>query len=272
MVEAIGTEWREMAIIAVVLLAILGIAEFFKRMVGCSVETSRKSIHVSVGLILTSFPFFFENFNSVFLLCSAILIFIILTLIFKSLNSLHGVQRSSLGAPLFPVATILIFYWAEGQWLLFSVPMVMLTIPDALAALIGKSYDKMSFKVWGEKKSIEGSLTFMLTAFFLITLPLFYSGAVELEKALMIGFLLSFFVACVEAFSAWGTDNFFIPVLSYWGLSYFLGFSMDQLVIHLSFLMVAIAMGIALFLAKKLSMTFALGVVFVLYLLTLLMI
>jgi phytol kinase len=183
-------------------------------------EVLRKIMHVSMGLIASSFPWLFDQVWPVLLLAVGSIATLILVRsgisVAGSLRGvLHGVQRSSWGELLFPVAVAVVFVLADGDPLLYSVPILILTLADAVAALIGVFYGQIQFSTLEGRKSIEGSLAFFIVAFLCVHIAVLLFTEVGRIESLLIGLLMGVIAMMFEAVAWRGLDNLFIPVASF---------------------------------------------------------
>jgi phytol kinase len=205
-------------------LALLGLAflllRLFEKHRSPHPEVLRKLMHVPMGLITASFPWLFDQAWPVLLLAaSSLAVLVLVRSGFSATRSvrgvLHGVERSSWGELLFPVSVALLFVLAQGDPLLYSVPILILALADAVAALIGVYYGQTQFKTLEGSKSIEGSFAFFIVAFLCVHVAVLLftdSGRVE---SLLIGLLMGIIVMLFEAVAWRGLDNLFIPVASF---------------------------------------------------------
>ncbi len=122
-----------------------------------------------------------------------------------------GVDRHTIGELYFPVSVALVFWLARGRSpLLFCIPILVLTLADAVGALVGVRYGQHRFE--GSAKSLEGSIAVVVTAFFCVHLPLLLWTSVGRAETLLIAATLALLVMLLEG-SAWrGLDNLFIPI------------------------------------------------------------
>jgi phytol kinase len=206
------------AAIAVV-LALLGLLaglRLLRQRVTLHPELARKLSHLGFGLITLTFPWIFRSAVPV-LVVSAIAIVSLLALRYvPSLRAsvgeaVHGVDRSSLGDLYFPIAVGGLFLLADGNWVLYTLPLLTLTLADAVAALIGVAYGRLKYDGAEGRKSIEGSLAFFLVAFLAIHLPLLLLTTTGRAESLLIGLTFGVLVMLLEAVAWPGLDNQFIP-------------------------------------------------------------
>ncbi len=205
-------------------------------------EIARKLVHIGAGLIALSIPWLFSEVWPVILLtvlASAAMVLL------KSVRALRdgvgqatgAVLRKTLGEVLFPVAAGLLFVWSAGDKLLYSIPLLILTFADTLAALVGEQYGKLRLKMSGDRKSYEGVLAFFLTAFFCVHVPVLMWGHTTRLASLLIGVDVSLLVMMAEAATSWGLDNLIIPIWGYMLLKSLLEMDAAQLAVHLTFVL-----------------------------------
>lgn len=183
-------------------------------------ELQRKSVHMGMGLITLGFPWIFSDTWPVVLLA---LLAVAGLLGMKWIGplktrfggALHGVERSSLGEIYFPLAVALLFILAGEIPVLYVVPMLVLTLADAVAAIIGIRYGSHPFSTSEGHKSAEGSLAFFLTAFGSTLLPVLIMTDVPAGKVIIGSLVIGLLVMLFEAISVGGLDNLFIPVGCY---------------------------------------------------------
>lgn len=121
--------------------------------------------------------------------------------------------RRSWGIALFPLpylVLLVLFPDAEQRWLI-ALPMLILAVSDALAAVVGTLLNTPSFTLTGDRKSIGGSLTFVVvTWLILLSFPSPLS-ALPTAQVYPITLLLALLLAAVEALGSNGRDNLYIP-------------------------------------------------------------
>ena len=202
-------------------------------------EILRKLMHVLMGLVASSFPWLFDTNWPVLVLAGGSLLALIVVRsgrgVTRSLRGvLHGVERSSWGELLFPVAIAVVFVLADGNALLYVVPILILTLADAVAALIGLYYGQLQFSTLEGSKSLEGSFAFFIVTFLCVHVAvLLFSDAGRMES-LLIGVLMGVIVMMFEAVAWRGLDNLFIPVASLALLETYLGLDASGLGLRLT--------------------------------------
>jgi phytol kinase len=244
--------------ILIVLLSLGGAflgSRLLQRYAAPNPELLRKLIHVVMGLVAAAFPWLFERAWPVLLLAGLSLLALILLRsglsTTRSLQGvLHGVKRTSWGELLFPVSVALLFLLADGDPLLYSVPILILTLADAVAALIGVYYGQVTFSTLEGAKSIEGSLGFFIVAFLCVHVPVLLFAETGRLESLLIGLLMGIIVMLFEAVAWRGLDNLFIPVASYGLLQSYLSMDSATLTVRL---VVILLLGLSLLFWRRRS-------------------
>lgn len=177
-------------------------------------ELARKMMHIATGLVALTFPALLHDTKAVWLACSLAIIMLLLQKYFKPLKALgsvlNSVQRVSLGDVYFLISIALIYQLAPEP-IYFTIPILVLTLADALAALIGVRYGQTKYFVAQDQKSLEGSAAFFLIAFLSTHIPLLLSNATGRLESLLIAVLVGLVIMIIEAISWQGLDNLFIP-------------------------------------------------------------
>lgn len=179
-------------------------------------EVSRKLVHVVAGLLTLSFPWLFDSPWPVAALAGVAVAALLALRHTQIGRMLHGVERDSRGELYFPVAVAAVFYLSKGVAVLYTIPILLLTLADAVAALIGVRYGLVKFDTFeGGRKSLEGALAFFVVAFLCTHVTLLLTTHVGRVETLLIGLEIGFLVMLVELVAWRGLDNLFIPLFSF---------------------------------------------------------
>lgn len=213
-------EWASILFVVVLLLLSLLIIKIIEAKTDINGEMKRKLFHMSMGLVMLVFPYIFNSVVSVGVLAILSLLVLLLLKHSKLKNTLgtvlYSVNRESLGEVFFVISVVTIFYLSKGNKILYSIPILVLTFADSIAALIGKNYGKKNLAELNEDaKSIEGSFMFFMVAFMATLVPLLLFTTVGREETLIISTIIGFNVALIEMISHTGNDNLFIPMTTY---------------------------------------------------------
>ena len=224
---------------------------------GISEELARKFVHVAMGITCLSFPWVFASVWPVFVLCGLSLIGLIVVKLHPKLRGraggcLYGVERQSLGELYFAVGIAVLFWWSDGDPLMFCVPTLVLTVADAAGALIGLRYGKTSYATLTGHKSAEGSAMFFLAAFMSAHVPLLLFSEIGRAEVLLVSLTLALLVMLVEAISTGGLDNLLIPLGGHFLLSEYM--TMPIATLGGRFILVVLLVTVVLTLRKRSSL------------------
>jgi len=220
-----------------VVLAI-GVLLLSCRALPVAAELRRKSVHISLGLGCLSFPWIFDSFWPVLVLCLASLgaFFFLRQAKGRWKELLHGVERPSLGEFYFPISVTLLFALMRNPVTDYVIPLLVLTLADAMGALIGLRYGRARYSTSDGFKSLEGSLAFFLTAFLSTHVCLLLGSPVGRAESLLIATVIGALVMLVEAVAWRGIDNLLVPLASYALVHSYLEMSVADLVYRLALL------------------------------------
>jgi phytol kinase len=230
--------WLGILLVVTVLGVVLAALKCLIPRLGLAPETSRKMVHILMGLLTLSFPWLFDAAWPVLLLALLAVTALTATRVFAPLRQsfggvLHGVERQSLGEIYFPLAVALLFLLADGNPLLYTIPLLTLTLADAVAALVGVHYGQLRFATSEGTKSVEGSFAFFTLAFLSAHVPLLLLSDTGRAESLLIALVLGLLVMLFEAISVGGLDNLFIPLGCYALLRRYLTMGPDELLVRL---------------------------------------
>lgn len=180
-------------------------------------EGLRKLAHLGTGALAIPFPWMFSSLRPVLLVCGLALVLLTAVSKIPSVRtrlggSLYCVDRDSYGEFYFPIAVALLFMLGRGDKLLYTIPILVLTFADAVAAVLGSRYGKVEYEGIGGKKSLEGSVAFFTVAFFSVHVPLLLYSDLGRAQTLFIALDIALVVMLLEAVSWRGLDNVVIPL------------------------------------------------------------
>jgi phytol kinase len=241
---------REIALVVVsliVLVAIMLSVKWLGSRFSWRPELARKGVHVATGLYATFLPFMFGEVWPVLLLvgiaAAAMLVLRLPRLAKDGLGStLHGVERNSYGELLLAAAIGVVFALSIGNPVLYVLPMAVLTLSDAAAALVGTRYGRKFFEVEAGTKSAEGVAAFFLVTWIVAMVVLLLLSDIGRGNVILLSVIIAAFGAMVEADSWHGLDNLFVPVGIYLFLAGHIATPpLDLLVLAATFALVLVA-------------------------------
>lgn len=184
-----------------------------------SAEIQRKTVHVATGLFAMALPWLLPSATLFYgLLLLTILVMALLRLPAIATAGigkvLHGVERKSWGDVMLVAAVGTLYFYSDEASIpvLYLLPLAVLTLSDAAAAVAGSSYGRMHYAIEDGRKSIEGSIVFFMVTWLLAMILLLLLSDVPRAGVVLLSFVTAAFATIVEADSWRGFDNYFVPV------------------------------------------------------------
>ncbi len=215
-----ASEWIAFAVFLTGILLIIGLAEVIMRRFEWPAEASRKTVHILVGILIFWARFLFHSPVPAIVLA---LIFIGLNLtaiVSGGMRGMHGTARFSLGTVFYPLAfLILVLLFWERDPAVLQISFLILAFGDPLAAHIGETVDNpLSFRLWRDIKSIQGSATLFVTATLLTGFGLYGLRLVDgfpvpsVSLIILAAISVGIISTAAEAISWSGSDNLTLPL------------------------------------------------------------
>ena len=238
--------WLAIALVLAALGTILLSLRLYQKWGNPHPELARKILHVGMGLVAVAFPWLFDRWWPVLVLGVLSLAGMIALRTVKGLAAgvgtvVSGVHRVSLGELYFPLAIAIQWYLylyeggpTEIRVLLYSIPLLLLTLADAVAALVGVNYGRWRYITADGLKSTEGSFSFFLCAFLCVHVPLLLATDTGKPETLLIAVLLAWVATLFEAVAWAGLDNLVLPLVTYLLLKIYLDLSVAELEMRLA--------------------------------------
>jgi phytol kinase len=249
--------WVGIGLVLGALTALLSGLRLFQRLAAPHPEVTRKLLHIGMGLVTLTLPWLFDEFWPVLLLTALSIVLLLSLRLVKALKQglgrvVGGVDRASLGEIYFPLAVAILFWLylrtneadPGARVLLYCIPMLLLTLADAAAALVGIRYGQVQYATADGHKSAEGSITFFACAFLLVHVPLLLWSDVGRAECLLIALLMALLATAVEAIAWNGLDNLVLPLTSFLLLKIYLTLDVEALLLRVavSFALLAVVL------------------------------
>jgi phytol kinase len=200
-----------LGIIVAYLIVIVLVAEGLYRFIALDVELTRKVVHIGVGNVII-LAWWLEIPTLIILGASAIAsLLALLSYFLPILPSINSVGRKSLGTFFYGLSIgILSFtFWSTApQYTVIGV--LVMTWGDGFAAIVGKSLGKHPYSLWGESKSLEGTLAMFGVSYIVTSLTLGLQGFSW--QTGVISFVVALAATGLEAISKLGIDNLTVPL------------------------------------------------------------
>ena len=105
-------------------------------------------------------------------------------------------------------------FLADSKWE-FAAAILILGVSDALAAIVGKKYGKNSgYLVFGQKKSVVGSIAFFCSALIIVTGFAVVTGISFTISTTLLVLVTTLLVTITENLGVYGSDNLLIPLVA----------------------------------------------------------
>jgi dolichol kinase len=248
------SDLRGAAVLAAIFLSLLVIAELWRRFGTPKPEYTRKLVHLGGGVACLFFPFLVQSPWVVLALALPLTGLFVAGGRFGFLQSLHGVKRKSRGAEYYPLSVFLVFLMTPGRPWLYLSAVLVLAVGDAFAALIGSRYGVIRYEVEDEKKSLEGSLVFLVIAFLAIHLPTLLLTDLPRPVCVLAALLVAALVTGFEAISLEGADNLFVPLAVVVILGKITTKPLSEVIFqNLSLLAICVGVGLAVWRSRSLN-------------------
>ncbi len=192
---------------------ILALGEGLRRTFKLSVEFTRKFVHVGVGMIAFVLVAVFKEWQWAII---PPLVFILLNYISyrrQLFTAMETGEKGQLGTVYFPISFSILIPLLWSQPVLLVASLMPMTWGDAFAAILGKLYGKHTFTVFGQTRSMEGTLVMFAFSFVAVFATLLFF-AQPLDTSLILAFVVALVAALVEAVSPLGIDNLTVPLTS----------------------------------------------------------
>lgn len=211
MINAVVSDASSAAAISVAILLLFSVGEWLHRSLKVRVELTRKLTHVGAGVIVMTFPWTLSSPWTVLLLSVSFGALLSVGKLTGLLSSVHNVDRRTSGAFFYPVAVLGTFWLSRGDPLLFCVPIAVMALADTAAALVGQSVGQFHYRVFDNRRSVEGSMGFFAFALAVCMSGLALYGAPGWPAMLIVALVAAIMATATESISVRGSDNLFIP-------------------------------------------------------------
>lgn len=220
-------EWIIFAIFLSILFLLVGSAEVIRLKLKKSPEFSRKFVHIIVGLIISTTPYFFKSAIPVLVMATIFVLINYLTTKLNLLKGMHGTERITYGTTYFPLAFFILVFWLwDSDRFIISISMLVLALADAIAAIVGgRIKNPKYYSLTNDRKSVEGSLAMFISTAMIIYfgLKIWYPEMQALTYYFVsLIIFCSLFATSWEAISSYGLDNLFIPLSVAWTIHNYL--------------------------------------------------
>lgn len=211
--ETIPPVYLQIAIAAIWVFFMLGIAWRVNRLDDKDPEVVRKIVHIGTGNIILvawwlSIPASVGITASIVASATTLLSYR-----FPILPGIDSVGRKSLGTFFYSasIGILIACFWSIQQPHYAVLGVLVMTWGDGLAALVGQRFGKHKYKVLGRQKSLEGSLTVTAVSY-LISSSILLSVQGNVWQIWLVSLAVALVATVLEVFSIFGIDNLTVPL------------------------------------------------------------
>ncbi len=180
------------------------ILEVIKRKKILSTNSTRRIIHLGAAMIAFTFPLFL-SLSQILIVSFVLLLIMIFSKYTSLLSHIHTVERKTWGEIFYPlgimIAALSFLPSNPGS---FGIVILILGISDLLANIIGTHCGSKYFNIFNGKKTIEGTVAFLVSTFIILLI---------FKISIPLAILISLAASAVEFLSPYGSDNLTIPVV-----------------------------------------------------------
>lgn len=188
-------------------LVILLMAEFIRLKQKKTTEGQRKFVHILVGCLAAGSPYVLEWWQ-IQALGAMMLLVVLVAKHFGIFRSIFGVKRHTWGELLFALVFIVLPVLTHDP-AVFALAVLHMSLADGFAALMGIRHGKSSqYKVFGNTKSLVGTMTFLIISLGLITTYSYLAMPLAVHQIALLALLLT----GLENVGVRGFDNFLVPI------------------------------------------------------------
>ncbi|WP_318655451.1 SEC59/DGK1/VTE5 family protein [Leptolyngbya sp. KIOST-1] len=208
-----ATALVQIGLVAAWLAVVGGAAEGLRRTANLDAEITRKIVHIGAGHVILlawwlNTPAWMGIAASVVFSGVALLSYRL-----PILPGINGVGRNSLGTFFYAlsIGVLTAIFWPLGLPQYAAIGILVMTWGDGLAALIGQNFGRHTYKIFGNQKSWEGSLTMAVASFLVCFLVLgFTAGFTGVAGGTALGVAIA--STLLETLSFFGLDNLTVPL------------------------------------------------------------
>jgi len=170
-------------------------------------EVSRKFIHITVGSFAAFWPYFLSWWQ-ILLLSAAFIVVVLISRYFHIFRTIHTVERPTWGEVYFALAVGGLALITHNS-AIYAAALLHMGLADGVAAIVGVRYGaRNSYRVFGHKKSLAGSLAFLACSMVILIVYATFAPHV-IAPVILVGLALT--ATVLENVSVRGLDNIAVP-------------------------------------------------------------
>lgn len=200
------------------LFGLLFAAEAVHRKLGVEGDTTRKAVHVGVGMWSIATLYFFTSWKWGIVPPLTLVLVNYVSYRYEIFKAIECSERANLGAVFFPLSFALLMglLWRPGSsddlgYIAVSGLMAA-TWGDPMAFIFGRRYGTRRYLFYGHPRTMEGTLAMFLASSIVMAPVLALMGGFDWHPAVALALIAGTAAAAVEACSLYGSDNLTVPL------------------------------------------------------------
>lgn len=187
-------------------------------------ELRRKALHVGVGLFALCLPGYLTERWMIAVALGLVLAWMVAVRLAPSLRRrfgacLHDTRRCSHGELYFSLGVAFLLFVTPERPLLYAVPLLIVTLADAAAAIVGRGLPLGRLPGAMAGKTLSGCLAFFVVAYLITVLYLLAHTSMPVSRAILVSTAVAAAACLAELLCRRGLDNVVVPVVAYLMLS-----------------------------------------------------
>jgi dolichol kinase len=193
-------------------LAVLLIDEILWRKKIIHGELKRKLVHITVMTFVAFWPWIM-SWKAIQLIGIAMVLVLLVNRQIKVLHYLGGIRQQTYG-DVFLALAITTTALITDEKVFFAIAMLHVALADGLAAIIGTKFGRnWRYKVFGQTKTIVGSMTFWTVSLLILGIGLLAAhDLIPYSSYIILLIALPPLLTAIENLAVLGTDNLAIPI------------------------------------------------------------
>jgi phytol kinase len=208
-----ATALLQIGLVAAWLAVVGGVAEGLRRFADADSEITRKIVHIGAGQVIL-LAWWLQTPTWMGLTAAVVFSGVALfSYRYPILPGINGVGRQSLGTFFYAVSigVLTATFWPPELFQYAALGILVMTWGDGLAALVGQNLGRHPYKVFGNQKSWEGSLTMALVSFAVCLLVLGFTAGFT-GMVVVVAATVAIVATLLETLSFYGLDNLTVPL------------------------------------------------------------
>ena len=192
------------------IFVLLVISELSWRRGKLEAEEARKIIHVLTGAFIAFWPLYM-SWRTIQILSIALFLGIFVSYKFGVFGAIHKVKRKTSGELWYPIGIGLSALLTIQPWI-FTVAILHLALADGFAAVFGRKYGIVHYRIGPHTKSVLGSFVFLVISSVLCVVAYLVLSEELPGVSLAVFAITPFLTTAIESISRRGIDNVLIPL------------------------------------------------------------